>query len=80
MQKNPVTEEWLAKVGRVFRASKPREACPDPETVIAYALAELEGDAIEKIQAHVHECCDCLSLVVDVRWAADVCRSEKQKQ
>jgi hypothetical protein len=78
MQKNPVTEEWLAKVGRVLRARKSREACPNASNVITYALGELEGDAVEKIQVHIYECVECLNLVVDVRWATDACRSEKQ--
>jgi len=56
-----------------YQASGPSsiQGCPDPETVIGYALKELIPEKRGQVYAHLCECKDCLDLVLDLRsaWA-----------
>ena len=63
----------MAKLQAAYQASGPSSThgCPDPETVIGYALEELIPEKRVQVYAHLGECTDCLDLVLDLRsaWA-----------
>jgi hypothetical protein len=43
--------------------------CPEPELVLAYAYGELNADEAGKIASHVHQCLECLDMVLAARAA-----------
>jgi len=68
-----IPAEVLAKLQAAYQAggvNSPQE-CPDPETIIGYALEELIPQKRGQVYAHLSECKDCLDLVLDLRsaWA-----------
>ena len=68
-----IPAEVMAKLQAAYQASgrSSTQGCPDPETVIAYALEELIPEKRAQVYAHLSECKDCLDLVLDLRsaWA-----------
>ena len=68
-----IPAEVMAKLQAAYQASGPSstQGCPDPETVIGYALEELIPEKRGQVYAHLSECKDCLDLVLDLRsaWA-----------
>jgi len=68
-----IPAEVMAKMQAAYQASGPgsTQGCPDPETVIGYALKELIPEKRGQVYAHLCECQDCLDLVLDLRsaWA-----------
>jgi len=68
-----IPAEVMAKLQAAYQASGPSstQGCPDPETVIGYALKELIPEKRGQVYAHLCECKDCLDLVLDLRsaWA-----------
>lgn len=68
-----IPAEVMAKLQAAYQASGPSSThgCPDPETVIGYALEELIPEKRGQVYAHLCECTDCLDLVLDLRsaWA-----------
>jgi len=68
-----IPAEVMAKMQAAYQASGPSsiQGCPDPETVIGYALKELIPEKRGQVYAHLCECKDCLDLVLDLRsaWA-----------
>jgi hypothetical protein len=68
-----IPAEVMAKLQAAYRVSgySSTEGCPDPETVIVYALEELIPEKRAQVYAHLAECKDCLNLVLDLRsaWA-----------
>ena len=68
-----IPAEVMAKLHAAYQASGARstQGCPDPETVIGYALEELIPEKRGQVYAHLSECKDCLDLVLDLRsaWA-----------
>ena len=68
-----IPAEVMAKLQAAYQASEPSsiQGCPDPETVIGYALEELIPEKRGQVYAHLSECKDCLDLVLDLRsaWA-----------
>lgn len=68
-----IPAEVMAKLQAACQASGPSstQGCPDPETVIGYALEELIPQRRGQVYAHLSECKDCLDLVLDLRsaWA-----------
>jgi hypothetical protein len=68
-----IPAEVMAKLQAAYQASGPSstQVCPDPETVIVYALEELIPEKRAQVYAHLSECKDCLNLVLDLRsaWA-----------
>jgi hypothetical protein len=68
-----IPAEVMAKLQAAYQASGSRstQGCPDPETVIGYALEELIPEKRDHVYAHLSECKDCLDLVLDLRsaWA-----------
>jgi hypothetical protein len=68
-----IPAEVMARLQAAYQApgiSSP-QGCPDPETVIAYALEELIPEKRGQVYAHLSACKDCLDLVLDLRsaWA-----------
>lgn len=63
--------EVMAKLQAAYQASgcSSTKRCPDPETVIGYALEELIPEKRGQVYAHLSECKDCLDLVLDLRSA-----------
>lgn len=68
-----IPAEVMAKLQAAYQASgsSSTQGCPDPETVIVYALEELIPEKRPQVYAHLSECKDCLNLVLDLRsaWA-----------
>lgn len=68
-----IPAEVMAKLQAAYQASgcSSTQGCPDPETVIVYALEELIPEERAQVYAHLSECKDCLDLVLDLRsaWA-----------
>ena len=68
-----IPAEVMAKLQAAYQASgtSSTQGCPDPETVIGYALEELIPEKRGQVYAHLSECKDCLDLVLDLRsaWA-----------
>ena len=68
-----IPAEVIAKLQAAYQASgrSSTQGCPDPETVIVYALEELIPEKRGQVYAHLSECKDCLDLVLDLRsaWA-----------
>ena len=68
-----IPAEVMAKLQAAHQASgsSSTQGCPDPETVIGYALEELIPEKRGQVYAHLSECKDCLDLVLDLRsaWA-----------
>ena len=68
-----IPAEVMAKLQAAYQASgsSSTQGCPDPETVIVYALEELIPEKRAQVYAHLSECKDCLDLVLDLRsaWA-----------
>ena len=73
--------EVMAKLQATYRASgsSSTQGCPDPETVIGYALEELSQEKRGQVYAHLSECKDCLDLVLDLRFARAEAQGGKQK-
>ena len=71
----------MAKMQAAYQASGPSstQGCPDPETVIAYALEELIREKRGQVFAHLSECKDCLDLVLDLRSSWAETQSEEYK-
>ena len=46
--------------------------CPDEEQVLAYAYHELNDEDAQKIRTHVHQCLNCLDIVLAARHAEEV--------
>jgi hypothetical protein len=61
----------MEKLQAAYQASgySSTQRCPDPETVIGYALEELIPEKRGQVYAHLSECKDCLDLVLDLRSA-----------
>ena len=68
-----IPAEVMAKLQAAYQAPgrSSTQGCPDPETVIVYALEELIPEKRTQVYAHLSECKDCLDLVLDLRsaWA-----------
>jgi hypothetical protein len=68
-----IPAEVMAKLQAAYQAPgrSSTQGCPDPETVIVYALEELIPEKRDQVYAHLSECKDCLDLVLDLRsaWA-----------
>jgi hypothetical protein len=75
-----IPTEVMAKLQAAYQASgrSSTQGCPDPETVIAYALAELISEKRDQVYAHLSDCKDCLDLVLDLRSAWAEAQEEKQ--
>ena len=71
----------MAKMQAAYQASGPSytHGCPDPETVIGYALKELIPEKRGQVYAHLCECKDCLDLVMDLRSAWAETQAEEYK-
>ena len=76
-----IPAEVMAKLQAAYQASgsSSTQGCPDPETVIAYALEELIPEKRGQVYAHLSECKDCLDLVLDLRFAWAEAQGGKQK-
>ena len=76
-----IPAEVMAKLQAAYQASgsSSTQGCPDPETVIAYALEELIPEKRGQVYAHLSECKDCLDLVLDLRSAWAEAQGGKQK-
>ena len=76
-----IPAEVMAKLQAAYQASgrSSTQGCPDPETVIAYALEELIPERRGQAYAHLSECKDCLDLVLDLRSAWAEAQGGKQK-
>ncbi len=76
-----IPAEVMAKLQAAYQASGSgsTQGCPDPETVIAYALEELIPEKRGRVYAHLSECKDCLDLVLDLRFAWAEAQGGKQK-
>jgi hypothetical protein len=76
-----IPAEIMAKLKASYCAlgRGPTKGCPDPETVIAYALEDLIPERRAQVHAHLSECKECLDLVLDLRsaWAE---AQEKRKE
>jgi hypothetical protein len=58
----------MEKLGQAFQApAGVKLPCPEPEQVIGCALEELEAAELQKVQAHLLTCRNCLELFLDVR-------------
>jgi len=68
-----IPAEVIAKLQAAYQASgrSSTQDCPDPETVIVYALEKLIPEKRGQVYAHLSKCKDCLDLVLDLRsaWA-----------
>ncbi len=73
--------EVMAKLQAAYQApgGSSSEGCPDPETVIAYALEGLIPEKQTQVYAHLSECQDCLDLVLDLRAAWAEAQAGKQQ-
>lgn len=76
-----IPAEVIAKLQAAYQASGPSSilGCPDPETVLAYALEELIPEKRGQVYGHLTECKDCLGLVLDLRSAWAEAQAGKQK-
>jgi len=76
-----IPAEVMAKLQAAYQASgsSSTQGCPDPETVIAYALEELIPEKRGQVYTHLSECKDCLDLVLDLRSAWAEAQGGKQK-
>lgn len=76
-----IPAEVMAKLQAAYQASGSSltQGCPDPETVIGYALEELIPEKRDHVYAHLSECKDCLDLVLDLRSAWAEAQGGKQK-
>ncbi len=54
-----------------LKTAVPRD-CPAEELILAYAWHELNAEDEKKIAVHVHECLDCLDMVIAARHAVAV--------
>ncbi len=52
-----------------LKTAAPRSDCPAEELILAYAWNELGEEDERRIAAHVHECIDCLDMVIAARHA-----------
>jgi hypothetical protein len=79
-----IPAEVMAKLQAAYQAaeSSSTQGCPDPETVIIYALEELIPEKRAQVYAHLSECKDCLDLVLDLRsaWAEAQGRKHKVRE
>jgi hypothetical protein len=79
-----IPAEVMAKLQAAYQASGPSstQGCPDPETVIVYALEKLTPEKRSTVHAHLSECKDCLDLVLDLRsaWAETQGGGEKVRE
>jgi hypothetical protein len=75
-----IPAEVMAKLQAAYQASasSSTHGCPDPETVIVYALEELNPEKRGIVYAHLSECKDCLDLVLDLRFAWAEAQEGKQ--
>jgi hypothetical protein len=76
-----IPAEVMAKLQAAYQASggSSSQGCPDPETVIAYALEGLIPEKRGEVDAHLSECKDCLDLVLDLRFAWAEAQEVKHK-
>ncbi len=76
-----IPAEVMAKLQAAYQAPgrSSSQGCPDPETVIAYALEGLIPEKRAQVYAHLSECQDCLDLVLDLRAAWAEAQGGKQK-
>src|SRR5512137_2996840 len=76
-----IPAEVMAKLQAAYQASgaSSTQGCPNPETVIGYALEELIPEKRGLVYSHLSECKDCLDLVLDLRFAWAEAQEGKQK-